>query len=41
MMIGGVLKELLTIVLGVMVFGDTLTGRNLAGFAIVLCEAER
>jgi solute carrier family 35, member C2 len=36
LMIGGVLKEVFTIVLGVAIFGDKLTGRNLAGFAIVL-----
>ncbi|GMI48766.1 hypothetical protein TrCOL_g11164 [Triparma columacea] len=36
LMIGGVLKEVFTIVLGVAIFGDKLTGRNMAGFAIVL-----
>eukprot|EP00520_Triparma_pacifica_P010182 CAMPEP_0118637196 /NCGR_PEP_ID=MMETSP0785-20121206/3024_1 /TAXON_ID=91992 /ORGANISM="Bolidomonas pacifica, Strain CCMP 1866" /LENGTH=436 /DNA_ID=CAMNT_0006528367 /DNA_START=145 /DNA_END=1451 /DNA_ORIENTATION=+ len=36
LMIGGVLKEIFTIVLGVLLFGDRLTGRNLLGFCIVL-----
>ena len=35
-MIGGVIKELFTITLGVNIFGDVLTTTNVCGFAIVL-----
>lgn len=35
LMIGGVIKEMITIGVGVLVFGDVLNGVNLAGFCIV------
>ena len=35
LMIGGVIKEMITIGVGVLVFGDVLNGINLAGFCIV------
>jgi len=36
LMIGGVVKEMVTIGLGVKVFGDVLTGVNVGGFSIVV-----